>query len=191
MLVCLHATLPPRLCGIRQIQITPLHPPYPLPLPQGHCVVGPIARVILLTRHRLERHEPLWLPFLPPLAIRPSRHPSPPALKNLFTAVCNATSCPRTIITITTDQLTARTRRKSGSFTRKRSLPAVDLSSRLSRRIIASFLPHCLSLLPSPLWCYRTLNFLPLPTSGGDATTWAAATLLRGFRPWTRGFAGD
>src|SRR5262249_9850175 len=95
-----------------------------------------------------------------------TRHPSPTALKNLFTAVCNATSCPRTIITITTDQLTARTRRKSGSFTRKRSLPAVDLSSRLSRRIIASFLPHCLSLLPSPLWCYRTLNFLPLPLRG-------------------------
>src|SRR5262249_25373622 len=95
-----------------------------------------------------------------------TRHPSPPALKNWFTAVCNATFCPRTIITIPTDQLTARTRGKSGSFTRKRSLTAVDLSSRLSRRIIASFLHHCLSLLPSPLWCYRTLNFLPLPNMG-------------------------
>src|SRR5215813_6488854 len=139
MLGCLPATLPPRLCGIRQIQITPLHPQSPLPLPQGHCVVGPLARVILLTRHRLEMHEPLWLHFLPRLARRPSRHPSPPALKNLFTAVCNATFCPRTIITIPTDQLTARTCGKSVSFTRKRSLTAVDLSSRLSRRIIASF----------------------------------------------------
>src|SRR5262249_8339967 len=108
-----------------------------------------------------------------------TRHPSPPALKNLFTAVCNATSCPRTIITITTDPLTARTRGKSGSFTRKRSLPAVDLSSRLSRRIIASFLPHCLSLLPSPLWCYRTLNFLPLPTKGEGTHKWS----LKGSHP--------
>src|SRR5215475_731419 len=47
-------------------------------MPQGHCVVGPIARVILLTRHRLEMHEPLGLPFLPRLALRPSRHHSPP-----------------------------------------------------------------------------------------------------------------
>src|SRR5262249_50127507 len=78
MLGCLHATLPPRLCGIRQIQITPLHPQSPLPLPQGHSAAAPLPRLILPPPPRLARHDPLCLPLLPRLARRPSRHHAPP-----------------------------------------------------------------------------------------------------------------
>jgi hypothetical protein len=73
MLVRLHTQLPSRLLCIRQIQLTLIDAQDPLPMPQGHFVVGPVMRIILLARYRSEMHEHLRLHFLSRLAVRTGR----------------------------------------------------------------------------------------------------------------------
>ena len=97
-------------------------------------------------------HEHLRLHFLPclPIALAvTTRHTSPSALKNAFTAVCSDNFCPRSMIMITMGHVNTRSRVKSVACTRNRFMTAGLVNSCLSRSMMAVFSSCLLFIVPA------------------------------------------